>query len=969
MKKDKSLMSSDNIPILKEKIELLISEYEELIAEGKDKEYNEEEVKIKFILPFLEALGWEIKKDVKPEKRTLMGITDFSLKSKSHGNPDVFYEIKPFKEDLEGYRTIAAKKQSYAMQAINASFSARVDWCVLTNFKELRLYYTKVRKPAEGLQFKLEYSDYLTEKGFRRLWDLSKERVLEGILETYRMRRTREDVSTEFVNDLYNMRKLLTGNVNKNNKLSKEELRESVQKILDRFVVIRVAEDRGIIHTDSLSKMVEVWDETSIDKSFRTLMRDLKNLFRDFDFKYNTKLFEEHFCENLIIENECIETIIQTLYTYNFDLIDADILGAMYEDYIGHILEEKKADLDIVEDYTTRKKAGIYYTPIPIVDYIVKNTVGRLIESCKNPKEVDSLRILDPACGSGSFLIKAFDEFKRFYDEYNLKVREELKKKGTEVVLSHYEKMIPHVETKIVDKNIFGIDIDPQATEIATVNIMLKALTRGEKLPLILEKNIKCGNSLVSDPKYDERAFDWKPEFSEILKDGGFDIVIGNPPWGADLSNWTEHLERNYDLAKGQYDSYELFIELSRKILKKSGIWGFVIPDSIFKPEHEKLRQILSTQMKILKIIKLGEGFFDVFRSSTIIIFQNENAEKEHTIKAFTLMKEDRRKVIEGEINLSELEDEKGVLIPQQRFVENASYDFDITKSIEDTDIMKLMENDTIDWDTLTETGRGIEFSESGLVIQCPNCFKWDNPPRKRKGIYRKKICKHCGFKYEYEDALAKETIVLNEKRNENDVPFALGLDVNRYYIADTKYLDTSKEGINYKEPSLYQSPKLVIRKTGVGIYSTIDYSNLYMPQAVFIFKIREKLPKEYQDYKLEYVLGIINSRLMLYYYYKKFGELEWKSFPYVTQKTIKQLPLRKIDFSNSDQRKLHDEIVQKVITIIKQSENKEVPKQLDYEIENLVMKLYEITPEMRKHIWDELKKVQRLRIIRETIG
>jgi len=112
-----------------------------------------------------------------------------------------------------------------------------------------------------------------------------------------------------------------------------------------------------------------------------------------------------------------------------------------------------------------------------------------------------------------------------------------------------------------------------------------------------------------------------------------------------------------------------------------------------------------------------------------------------------------------------------------------------------------------------------------------------------------------------------------------------------------------------------------------------------------------------------------INSRLMLYYYYKKFGELEWKSFPYVTQKTIKQLPLHKIDFNNPDEKKLHDEIAQKVHSIIQKSTSKKVPKKLDYEIEDLVMKLYGITPNMKNHIWKELKKVQRLRIIRETMG
>jgi chaperonin cofactor prefoldin len=137
----------------------------------------------------------------------------------------------------------------------------------------------------------------------------------------------------------------------------------------------------------------------------------------------------------------------------------------------------------------------------------------------------------------------------------------------------------------------------------------------------------------------------------------------------------------------------------------------------------------------------------------------------------------------------------------------------------------------------------------------------------------------------------------------------------------------------------------------------------------VFIFKKKEDAPQEYTQIRMEYVLGLLNSRLMLYYYFKKFGELEWQSFPYVTQKTLKQLPLRRINFSNDEEKKLHDQIVQKVTAILAQSKKGEVPKNLDYEIEDLVMKLYKITPEMKQHVWNELKKVQRLRIIRDNIG
>jgi len=232
---------------------------------------------------------------------------------------------------------------------------------------------------------------------------------------------------------------------------------------------------------------------------------------------------------------------------------------------------------------------------------------------------------------------------------------------------------------------------------------------------------------------------------------------------------------------------------------------------------------------------------------------------------------------------------------------------------------------------------------------------------------YHIQIClfhsSHCGFVYEVNEALRKDVIVSRDK--ETDKPFISGKSVNRYYTGGVSYVDVTKEGINYKDPSLYKGKKMLIRKTGVGIYATIDYAGAYVPQVVFIFKLKEEIPQRYQDLKLEYVLGVLNSRVTLFYYYKKFGELEWKSFPYVTPKTLRQLPLPDIDFLNPEEKETHDKIVRKVSAIL---HRKGDFKTLDFEIEDLVMNLYGITPEMKVHIWNELRKVQRLRIIREVM-
>jgi len=941
----------------------LIEKYKEVLIRG-EKDLLEEDVKIKFINPLLIGLGWDVEglDEVKFEQRTPKGHIYFALRTDGTAPPEILYEIKAFGENLEGYRIVGGKNQTYPKKAIDDAWSMNVDFCVLTNFKELRLYYTKVKNPQEGLIFKLKYEEYLTEDGFEKIWSLSKENVKAGILERFEKKRTREDVSVEVVKELFRLRKILMDTIYERNNLSLDELKESVQRILDRLVVIRVAEDKGVIHTESLSKMAGTWKKTAINKSVRTLMKDLKTLFRDFDTVCNSALFEEHFCEDLKIDNALVENVVETLYNYNFDLIDADVLGSIYEDYIGHILKEEP-ELDIVEDYSVRKESGVYYTHTSIVEYIVRKTVGTLLNEISDPSKVSTVKIIDPACGSGSFLIKAFDFIKKWYDEYNQKILQAARQDGS---LTQYNP-VNDFRHKIIIENLFGVDSDPQAAEIASVNLMLKALRKGEKLPETMGETIKCGNSLVEIPGEDAAAFGWEREFEEPMKNGGFDVCIGNPPWGADLSKNADYLERVYDLAEGQYDSYELFVELSKKILKKGGIWGFVIPDSIFNPEHKNLRKFLCLENQIEAIIKLGEGFFKgVFRSSVIIIFKKKNPQKDHLISALTLFREDRKKLMKGKTSISKIEMERGMLIPQKRFAEDENFIFDITKSVEDERIMQKMESNRIDWNWILDISRGVEFSESGLVIQCPNCFKWDNPPRKRKGKYQTKKCSHCGVEYEVDEALKKEIIVSKKKKKETDKPFISGKSVNRYYTGEVKYLDITKEGITYKDSSLYDGPKILVRKTGIGIYATIDNTGAYCPQVVFIFKLREKIPEKYQNLKMEYILGVLNSRVILYYYYKKFGEVEWKSFPYVTPKTLRQLPLPNIDFSSPEEKDMHDRIAEKVSDILHKTEDF---GKLDFEIEELVMNVYGITPEMKVHIWRELKKVQKLRIIGEVMN
>ncbi len=385
---------------------------------------------------------------------------------------------------------------------------------------------------------------------------------------------------------------------------------------------------------DTLNNTLSHWENFVIDKKRRPFTTALKELFRDFESEYNSKIFKEHNCENLIIDNRILKSIILTLYKYNFDLIDADILGAIYEDYLGHILEVDEDDeIEIVKSRSKRKKKGIYYTPSHIVSYIVRKLFSRFFD--EQPLEyVTKVRVLDSACGSGSFLIKAFEVLKENYELFNEQIIQ--KEKSGEIV--GYTHIIPDIEKRILLNNLYGVDLDSHAVEIAVMNLILKALKKGEQLPTLLGNNIRRGNSLVNDDKEElisfygkdygnVNAFGWNQSFSIILEEEkGFDIIIGNPPHGAKLSKEDrKYFKKNYFLTEGMVNSAVLFIEKSWNLLKNGGLLGLVIPKSLtFSQKWNPTREYILKNFQILEIVDLSVAFKGVLLEQILLICKKE---------------------------------------------------------------------------------------------------------------------------------------------------------------------------------------------------------------------------------------------------------------------------------------------------------------------------------------------------------
>ena len=366
-----------------------------------------------------------------------------------------------------------------------------VFFVVLTDFEEFKLFDASLkpnpRFPAEGLIFDFKYTDYLSN--IEKLWELSRERVEQGSLEDLlprdtKSKRLRIPPDKSFLEDLTEWRTELAKDVHKRNpELDVKLLNDVVQKLLDRIIFIRIAEDRKIRPDRELWEIVAQWKEEGKRKS---IMTHLIDLFKEVNDDLNGDIFKPHACETADVDSELLAEIIEELYfpksRYRFDAIGVELLGSIYERYLGSTIRVTPQRVKVEEKPEVRKAGGVYYTPKYIVDYIVKNTVGKLIEG-KTPKQIEKIRILDPACGSGSFLLGAY----QYLIDYHLKYYREHPKEAQTLHLFPYWKISPEElslplreKARILSNNIFGVDIDPQAVEITMMSLYLKAL-EGER--------------------------------------------------------------------------------------------------------------------------------------------------------------------------------------------------------------------------------------------------------------------------------------------------------------------------------------------------------------------------------------------------------------------------------------------------------------------------------------------------------
>lgn len=833
--------------------------------------------------------------------------------------PKVFIEAKPFKEPLD----------KHIDQIIRYGYSNnKVPFILLTNFKQFKLFDVTLkpdkRNPNKGLKTDLLLTQY--DEQFDKLWVLSRDSVLTGKLDELLLERPAKSKSTlikSILDDLKEWREKLAKDIYKNNpalfhsedsERDANYLKEITQRILDRIIFMRFCEGRELMVGQSLKEIFE--ERRDSDDANAMLFLEVK--FKRYNETFDSDLFSPQTWESDLIVNFKVlkEIILDTYEPYQFEVIPLEILGNMYEQYLGYTiskLTEHQVKYDLKPEL--KKNKGVFYTPEYIVDYIVQNTIGKLLQEL-SPNKIEKLRILDPACGSGSFLIKAYDEMLIYYSKRKKERMEQKEKELNNKLGLQHSNAEPRltIEEKrdILKRHIYGVDIDEQAVEVTKLSLMLKML-EGEQgtilgraiLPM-LDGNIKCGNSIVSgdtielkkyfsDDFYKAKPFLWNEIYKTIMKDeGGFDVVIGNPPY-VRYENLDERLKEfaksYYESAKGFFDIFQLFLERSFSLLRTKGKMGFIFPNLFLKGINYKYsREYFYNKSNIEIIRNYGDGVFEGVKMPTCITILKKDKSKGNSVSYF--IRNGAGEFINYDV--------------KQKDFGNDNFIYGMT------DICDSIQKNNVKLDELVCITRGLEIGR---------------------------------------DKAAKTKV--------NSVEFLFGEDISRYAIKNISFLDNKTYDIYKKNDIIFKSEKIVIRETGSTITATYDNTGLITNRSLYCIS-SDKI-------NLKYLLAIINSKVIQYYYESQFRS-DTITFPKIRIAQVREIPIKLINFSNPSEKKHHDDLValvdimldlNKRIQSAKGAEQEQIQRQInktDIEIDDLVYKLYDISDAEKKIIEESLQ-------------
>lgn len=969
------------------KISELVERFDDQFASYKKADYNETLTRRDFIDPFFKALGWDMDNEqgyaqsfrevIHEAKVKIGGATKAPDYSFRIGNGKILFFVEAKKPSV----SIKDEIQP-TLQVRRYGWNAKLSISVVTDFEEFAIYDC-TRKPiptdkASVSRIKyISYKDYLKEFDF--IWDtFSRERVMKGSFDKFiagtANKKGTTTVDKDFLISLDTWRTYLATSISLRNKeLNEDEINFAVQQTIDRIIFLRIAEDRG----------VELYGNLQVAIKHGDYYQNLFSIFKEADDKYNSGLFnlkKDQISQNLKIDNKVIKTIINELYypisQYEFSYLSVEILGSAYEQFLGKVIRITPAHHAIIEEKPeVRKAGGVYYTPQYIVEYIVKNTVGKLIEG-KTPQEISQLKIVDPACGSGSFLIGAYQYLLDFHTKYYANNGKPSKGGNKNNPLTPEGNLTTAEKKRILLNNIYGVDIDVNAVEVTKLSLLLKCL-EGETSASIshqlslfhervlpsLEDNIKDGNSLVDMDYYDSqldfgdekkiKPFNWQRAFPEVFKQGGFDCVIGNPPWGADFSedSLSYLREKNREIIVRMIDSFMYFVYKSYKLLKLDGSFGMILPDVLFyQTDNSKLREYILKHSKIVALLNLGNVFENVNRPSCIIIFSNTQPTKSNkiiTVDLTSIKKENKSSELLEIKNFESVLQKELKEIPNSLFVTTNAKHFSIINKIKNGQVKNLSE--FVDEDGI-QRGVSPDLKEAFLVSsEQVTQFNLEKSQLKYALTGGRQVKR---FHINYPDL---QLIYTNRDTDFKSIPNICGF-INQFKSKITcKEVKEGKHSLyalhRARNESIFTKPeKLVGVITEDEIIVSIDSNKTFVTDGLYVFGVK--------NIDIKYLMGVLNSKLFVFLYRLTTME-SGRALAQVKPTILIEMPIRYIDEKNKNDKSLQDEIIRHVDILLKlypeisashlQTETVQLENRIDHhisKINDLVYQLYELTAE-----------------------
>lgn len=999
-----------------ESIKLLIDQFESGLLSYKSAEFNEYNTRTGFINPFFQALNWDIynKQNLAESYREVIQEDKIKI-GKSIKVPDYCFTVYGQRKFyVEAKKPIVNVKEDIqaTLQARIYGWNARLPISIVTDFEEFAVYDCSIKPNANDnstiarIKY-LTFRDYLNEFDF--LWNtFSKEKVLKGSFDNFvksdKNRKGSSTVDKEFLKSIENWRKLISQNIALNNKkFNEDEINYTVQQTLDRIIFLRICEDREIEPYNTLKDIIK-------HKKIYSLLFEY---FQKADQKYNSGLFnfkKDQLSSNLKIDDDVLHSIIDDLYypksPYEFSVIPVEILGQAYEQFLGKVIRLTDSHrVKIDEKPEVRKAGGVYYTPQYIVDYIVKETVGKLIEN-KTPQEISKIKIVDPACGSGSFLLGAYKYLLEYHYDFYLKNSDKIKSKEDNP-LTPDKQLTTKEKKRILLNNIYGVDIDPQAIEVTKLSLLLKTL-EGETQASIqnqlllfhdrvlpsLESNIKCGNSLIDntiktinpDLPFQElkelNAFNWSIEYKDIFQNGGFNCVIGNPPYLRIQGLQEHHPEqvefylKNYISAVKRFDFYLLFLEKGFRLLKEGGLLGFICPHKFINSDFGSgLRKFLLDNTALKRIINFGNNL--IFENATTYtgIFILEKL-KQNGFEYYEFKNTKTNNIKEYLLNTdSDYSKYRFNTLTEAPWIFSDNKTSNILNKLSR---LKTKLGDIFEYISqgIVSTGDDIFYLKGEFVKNIFVGFSERlNQEIKIESGIMKPILKGEDVKKYTKSVISYYTIYPHYLREDKTLPIEEIEFKDKYPLA-YEYLknfkkELTEKKIKYKtnpkywytmhrsrEIQLFESSRIITPEISLGCNMTLCDAGIYNNTKVY-----NLVPKK--DYKEDilYWLGIMNSKVLWWFISNTGYVLRGGYYTFKTNYLV-PFPVPTINFNKPEEIKIHDQIVQLVSELLGMHNELNINKiqfekdkllryikDFEAEIDELVFKLYGLTSEEIKII------------------